>query len=215
MKFVMSFSCGKDSVYALDKMMQEGNTPVALIVACSSVSGRSFFHGADEALLDAYSDSLGIPCIKTFADGENYSEKFEEGLKKAKEMGAECACFGDVTLLSSKKWNESRAKAAGLEAVFPLWKINTEDYVNNVIDSGYKCLIKVVDLDMLPEDLLGKYLDGESLAVLEENEVDVCGENGEYHTIVVDGPIFKHPIAVKTGNIGKSGHCAFLETECV
>ena len=111
MKFAMSFSCGKDSIYALDKMLQDGNTPAALIVSCSSVSGRSFFHGADEALIDAYSEALGIPCIKTFADGEDYSEKFEEGLKRAKEMGAECVCFGDISLLSSKKWNESRPNA--------------------------------------------------------------------------------------------------------
>ena len=215
MKFVMSFSCGKDSIYALDRMLSEGHTPVALIVACNKNSGRSFFHGADEALLDAYADALGIPCIKTYADGEDYSEKFEEGLKKAKEMGAEAACFGDICLLSSKKWNAGRATAAGLEAVLPLWKKDNVQHVKDVIDAGYKCLIKIVDTDALSEEFLGKYLDEQVMKALEENEVDVCGENGEYHTIVTDGPIFKHPLDIQIGSIGKSGSCAYLETEII
>ena len=213
MKFVMSFSCGKDSVYALHQMLKEGHAPVALIVACNKQSKRSFFHGASEALIDAYSDALGIPVIKTFADGEDYSEQFEAGLRKAKEMGAEMACFGDINLLSSKKWNEGRAKAAGLEPVFPLWKKDTRQHVSDVIEAGYKCMFKIVDLDILPKDLLGKYLDDEAVRLLDENEVDVCGENGEYHTVVVDGPIFKHPLNIKPGEVGESGHFAYIGTD--
>lgn len=213
MKFVMAFSCGKDSTYALDQMIKEGNEPVALIVACNKFSQRSLFHGADEKMMDAYSEALGFPCIKTFTDGEDYSEQFEEGLKKAKELGAEAACFGDVLLLSSKKWNEGRAKAAGLEPIFPLWKKDTEEIVKAELSAGYRCLIKVVDTDTAPEGLLGKYLDDSVLQILEENEADPCGENGEYHTFVLDGPIFKHPIDVKIGGKGQSGSCVYLETE--
>ncbi len=213
MKFVMSFSCGKDSTYALHKMIEEGHEPVALIIACYKGTGRSLFHGSDEAMMDAYAEALGIPCIKTYTDGNDYSEKFEEGLVKAKEMGAEAAVFGDLSLPSSKKWNESRAKGAGLEPVFPLWKQDATQQVKDVIAAGYKCLIKVVDLDLAPEELLGKYLDEEAMKVLEENDADVCGENGEYHTLVVDGPIFKKPLNLKTGSIGHSGSCAYLETE--
>lgn len=213
MKFVMSFSCGKDSIYALDQMMKDGHEPIALIVACNKFNQRSLFHGADEKMMDAYSKALGIPCIKTFTDGEDYSEQFEDGLKKAKDLGAEAAVFGDVLLLSSKKWNEGRAKAAGLEPVFPLWKKDSGEIVKAELAAGYKCLIKVVDLDAVPEDLLGKYLDESVLKVLDENEADPCGENGEYHTFVLDGPIFKHAIDIKIGGTGRSGSCAFLETE--
>lgn len=212
MKFVLSFSCGKDSVYALSEMLKDGHEAVALIVSCSKSSGRSFFHGADEAMLDEYSKVLNIPIIKTFADGEDYSERFEEGLVKAKEMGAEAACFGDIGLLSSKKWNEARAKAAGLSAVFPLWKIDPNEYMYNILNDGYKCLIKVVDLDVLSEDVLGKDLDETILQKMEEDELDICGENGEYHTLVMDCPLFSAPIKIKKGAVGKSGHCAFLET---
>ena len=212
MKFVMSFSCGKDSVYALGKMLKEGHTPVAMIVACNNYSQRSFFHGADEAMLDAYSEALGIPCIKTYADGEDYSEKFEDGLRRANELGAEFACFGDINLPSSKKWNEARAKAAGLEPICPLWKKDTAQHVKDVLDEGYKCMIKVVDLDLLPDTILGKYLDEDIVKMLEEDDLDVCGENGEYHTLVVGGPIFRHPLDIKTGNIAQSGHCAYIET---
>ena len=74
-------------------------------------------------------------------------------------------------------------------------------------------MFKIVDLDILPKDLLGKYLDDEAVRLLDENEVDVCGENGEYHTVVVDGPIFKHPLNIKPGEVGESGHFAYIGTD--
>lgn len=212
MKFVMSFSCGKDSAYALNEMIKEGHELVAIIVACSKETNRSFFHGVDEETLDAYSKALGAPVIKTFADGEDYSEKFEEGLTKAKELGAELACFGDIELKSSKKWNEGRAKAAGLEPVFPLWQRDISTYVRDVVDSGFKALIKVVDLDVLPENILGKYLDADMINMMIDEDVDICGENGEYHSIVTDGPCFKNPVAIKVGKVVKTGHFAYIET---
>lgn len=213
MKFVMSFSCGKDSMFAMNQMIEDGHQLIALIVACSKQTERSLFHGADEKLLDQYSEIFQVPVIRTFTDGEDYTERFVEGLRQAKALGAEAACFGDLALPDSKDWNESCALSAGLQPVMPLWQRDREEYVNELIDKGFKCLIKVVDTNILPESLLGQFLDNNTAALIRSCGADVCGENGEYHTLIVDGPQFSRPLTYSVGEIGQSGHCSYLIIE--
>ena len=92
----MSYSCGKDSTLALHKMLAKGNVPVALIVMFNKEAGRSFFYGADEALLEKYVDCLQIPLIEVASCGEDYHLMMEKALREAKKKGAEFACFGDI-----------------------------------------------------------------------------------------------------------------------
>ena len=124
MKFVMSYSCGKDSTLALHKMIEQGNEPVALLIMVNEKVDRSFFHGADYIMLKAYSKALDLPLLITPSEGENYHIAMEESLREARKLGAEVACFGDIDIEGNRKWAEERCKNADIEAVFPLWHRN-------------------------------------------------------------------------------------------
>lgn len=211
--FVMSYSCGKDSTLALHKMLALGGTPTALLVMFNSGDGRSFFHGADGALLERYSAALQIPLLRVPSCGEDYHLAMEEALRKAKKAGAEFACFGDIDIEGHRIWGEERCRNAGLSALYPLWHANREENAREVINLGYKCVIKSVDNTKLPKSMLGKILDEALLEGMAQCGIDVCGENGEYHTLVVDGPIFRSPIQYTAGKILDFGERSLIEIE--
>lgn len=201
MKFVMSYSCGKDSTLALHKMIEAGHTPVCLLVMVKQDEDRSYFHGADPDMLKRYEAALGLPMILCPSDGARYHTALEAGLLKAKSMGAEGAAFGDIDLEANRAWEEARCRNTGLTPFFPLWQRGREDNVQELIRLGYRCLIKSVNNTQLPESLLGRYIDQDTMRIMKDAGVDVCGENGEYHTLAVDGPIFKTPLTFQTGGI--------------
>ena len=201
MKFVMAYSCGKDSTLALHHMIAQGNDPVALITMVNEAEERSFFHGADLQMLQAYSKALNIPILITLATGDTYHLEMEKSLRKAVSLGAEIACFGDIDLEGNRAWGEERCKNAGIQAVFPLWQKNRTENVYELIGLGYQCLIKSINHTLLPREVLGRILDAETIDLMKRCGIDVCGENGEYHTLVVDGPIFCNPLTYKTGEI--------------
>lgn len=211
MKFAVAYSCGKDSTLALHKMMEQGHEPVGLIVMINETMERSYFHGADENMLNQYSKALGIPLISCLTKGEDYHINFEMGLRKAKSMGAEAVCFGDIDIIQNRQWEEERCSNTGLIPIFPLWQIGRKENVHEMIQLGYKCLIKSINMNLLPKTLLGKYLDEESVSVMEMADIDICGENGEYHTLVVDGPIFKKALDFYVGDIIEFGDYAVID----
>ena len=201
MKFVMSYSCGKDSTLALHKMIADGHIPVGLLVVFSKQTDRSFCHGATRDLLERYAAALEIPLILCASDGQDYPAAFEKGLQKAVQCGAEAACFGDIDLDEHKIWGEERFRNAGLLPVFPLWQKNRTEAVHEFLALGYQCVIKTVNKNLLPRDLLGRRLDGEVLKIMAGCGIDICDENGEYHTLAVDGPVFKKPLEYHMGEI--------------
>lgn len=211
MKFVMSYSCGKDSTLALHKMIECGNEPVALIVMVNDEVDRSFFHGADYSMLQEYSKVLKLPLLLTPTKGERYHMAMEESLKKAMEMGAEAACFGDIDIESNRAWCEERCANAGLKAVFPLWHRDREENVYELVNLGYKCLMKSIKNTLLPKTILGKILDENVLCEMKACSIDICGENGEYHTLVVDGPIFENAITYQMGQLLDFGEFSVVD----
>lgn len=209
----MSYSCGKDSTLALHKMIRQQQEPVALIVMINQEADRSFFHGADRPMLKRYSEALGVPVILAAAQGENYHTSMEEALKQAKRLGADTACFGDIDIKENRAWCEQRCNNAGLKPVFPLWHNDRTKNVYELIESGYHCLIKCINNTLLPESLLGTILDKDTVQELSGYGIDVCGENGEYHTLVIDGPVFHHPVVYKKGGILRFGDYSVVEVE--
>lgn len=199
MKFVMSYSCGKDSTLALHHMIRQGNEPAALLTMVNQKVNRSYFHGADPKMLQRYSEALGIPLLAAPANGEDYHRAMEDGLRKAVELGAEAACFGDIDIEEHRAWSEERCKNTGIRAVFPLWKKERTDNVYELVALGYQCLIKSINNRLLPKSLLGRIVDEQVIEKMKRCGIDICGENGEYHTLVVDGPIFQRPLSYKTG----------------
>ena len=214
MKFAMSYSCGKDSTLALHKMLEAGNEPVALIIMVNENADRSYFHGADYAMMESYSEALNIPLIITPTKGEDYHLAMEESLKKAKQMGAEAACFGDIDLEGNREWSEMRCERVGLTAVFPLWQKDRAENVKELIGLGYQCLIKSINNTLLPESILGRVIDDHVIRIMEECKIDICGENGEYHTLVVDGPIFRKPLGFQTGEVLRFGDYSVIDVHC-
>lgn len=203
MKFVSAFSTGKDSMLALHRMVKEGHEPIGLLVMYNSGAERSWFHGADHRMIERISESLGIPVYYGASDGNDYMEAFEEQLLKAKEAGAEACVFGDIDIENHREWDEARCKAAGLKAVLPLWNEVREDLVRETIREGYTCIIKCLHEEELPAEFLGKALSEEVLSEMDKYGIDLCGENGEYHTVVLDGPLFKKKIEYSLGEILK------------
>ncbi len=199
MKFVLSYSFGKDSTLALHRMLQQNHTPVALIVMVNEDMERSFFHGVDYKLMNEISDCLGIPLLFGRSKGGDYDIIMENTLKKAKEMGAEIAVFGDIDISDHKKWCDERCINAEINSEFPLWHNERADILNELIENGYKCILKTINNEKLNKNLLGKTIDKNVIEEFEKAGIDICGENGEYHTIVLDGPIFRYPPSVDMG----------------
>ncbi|APD05559.1 hypothetical protein UJ101_00006 [Flavobacteriaceae bacterium UJ101] len=204
-KVCVSYSLGKDSTLALHRSIQAGNEVVALIISINEENDRSWFHGVNQEIIQKTSESLNIPIIYAKSKGEDYQEVFIKTLVKAKKLGVTECVFGDIDIIEHQEWCSNVCNEAGLKANFPLWKENRKTLVEEFIDCGFKALIKTVSKQhSLPKSLLFRTLTKEVLKELEAFQVDVCGENGEYHTLVYDGPLFKNTIKVKNEGIHES-----------
>ena len=199
MKFAISYSCGKDSALALLRMKNSGHEPVCMITTINEEAERSWFHGVDYELMRAVSDGLSIPLIMCLCNGDNYNIEFEKCLLSARNMGAEACVFGDIDIDSHLEWNTNRCEAAQIQCILPLWKESRETVVSETIDSGMKAIIKCVDLSVMDVSFLGETLTHELVRRILDTGADICGENGEYHTLVCDGPVFQHPIEIMLG----------------
>lgn len=210
--FIISFSCGKDSNLAFSRAVKMGYEPKALVVMYNEKEGRSWFHGVTDHLLEEVSKSIGLPLYKVPSDGKSYHATLEEALKKAKEdTDARFVVYGDIDIEDHKVWCTERAKNAGLVPLFPLWQQNRVDLVHEFVDAGFKTVIKIVDTTQLGEEFLGKEITKELAAEIKNAGADPCGENGEYHSMVYDGPIYRYPITMKIGEKFMMGHHAILD----
>lgn len=211
MKFAMSYSCGKDSTLALHRLTESGNEPVGLLVMVNQELNRSWFHGADIQLLNKISRALEIPLILVPSSGEEYHTSFEEGILRARKLGAEMIGFGDIDIEENRRWSTDRCDAAGVRAEFPLWQQDRRRIVEEIISNGYQCIVKSIDNRLLPRELLGRTLDQKTADIMASCGVDICGENGEYHTLAVGGPVFRHNLYYKLGDILNFGDRSVID----
>lgn len=194
MKFVLSYSGGKDSILASYRAINSGHELVALLTTWNKDQGESHFHRLPEALLQKAAKEIGVPLVLIKTDGEDYNQNFEAALTDLKKQGAEAVVFGDIDVPGHLEWGRERCRNTGLEALFPLFQEERRKVVDEFIDAGFKAVIKVVDPSRLDSSYVGKTLTYEILDSLEKEGVDVCGENGEYHTFVYDGPMFQNQV---------------------
>ena len=174
-------------------------SPMALITTYNTEQNRSWFHGVPEAVLENAADSIGAPMWFIKTSGSEYESNFEKTLLLAKEKGAEACVFGDIDIEEHIKWCSERCANTGLEPVFPLYGLSREHVVNEIIDSGFIAYFTIIDTNKMNGDLLGKALTKDSINVIRTQGADICGENGEYHTFVADGPIFRKPVDFRFG----------------
>ena len=193
-KFIASYSGGKDSALALYRAINAGLSPLGLITTYNTDANHTWFHGITEGLIQKVSDSLSIPVTLIKTTGEQYEESFEAALKDAKSRGAQVCIFGDIDIEGHLEWCTSRCERTGLIPYFPLWKEERKKLVYEFIDAGFSAIISVVDTSRMPEEFLGQILSRETADSIEKSGADICGENGEYHTFVFDGPLFSKKI---------------------
>lgn len=212
-KFIASFSGGKDSVLALYKAMKVGEA-VGLIVMLEEEGERSRSHGMPPELIRAQAKSIGLPVYTAAASWIEYEKVFMSLLEKAKNQGAEVLVTGDLDMPEHGCWHDKVTKNAGLKLGMPLWEMDHREAVEEFINLGFVTIIVTVNLSLgMREEDLGRTLTHEYIKELEARGIDPCGEGGEFHTTVLDGPIFKQPIPVRKCEIIRNGEYAFLPLE--
>ena len=210
-KFVASYSGGKDGVLALYRAINSGYEPVGLLTTYNESAGRSWFHGVTVEVLNKVSQLIDIPLelVKT-GPRDDYAKDLEKALLKLKDNGINACVFGDIDIQAHYDWCDSRCKVAKIESIFPLWNESRKELVYELIESGFKAVITIVDSSRLSERFLGRTLTKELMEEIVAEGADICGENGEYHTFVYDGPLFKEPVNFKFDEIIRSGNYSIL-----
>ncbi|MCL2579923.1 MAG: diphthine--ammonia ligase [Oscillospiraceae bacterium] len=198
-KIAISYSGGKESALALYRAISQGFEPVTLITTYSADRDRSLFHGLSEPVLKRIARSLDIPIFLAKPTIDNYAQCFENALLHAKGLGATACVFGDIDIEDHRAWGRERCQAVEIDPLYPLWGESRESLVHEFIDAGFVANIVVVDTKRLSDDFLGRQLTKEIVGQIAETGADICGENGEYHTFVSAGPIFRPPVQFAFG----------------
>jgi uncharacterized protein (TIGR00290 family) len=204
-KAAMFWSGGKDSAIALLRVLQAGQYQVrCLIVTTNEETGRVSMHGVRNELIERQAEAMDIPvrwmAVPSATDHAAYEQALRETLDWLKTEGINHVIFGDIFLEDLRQYRDEFLAAAEMEGVYPLWKEDTQDLVNLVIESGIHAMLVCVDGTELSSAFAGRVLDEQLLAELPDN-VDPCGENGEFHTFVFDAPYFANPIAITKGEL--------------
>ena len=202
---IFNWSGGKDSALALYKTLQSGHYAVqTLLTTISEPYQRISMHGVRTALLDRQTAALGLPCRKlqlpetpTMAA---YEQLMASTMHELQRDGATAAIFGDIFLEDLRQYRETKLAELGMQAVFPLWGVPTGELIREFIGLGFKTITTCVNEKFLDQSFVGRVIDEEFLRDLPAN-VDPCGENGEFHTFVFDGPLFSQPIPFEKGEI--------------
>ncbi len=202
-KTYFNWSSGKDSALALYKVLQNPEYNVDLLVTTVNKDfDRVSMHGLRNELLFKQAESIGIN-LKTIefpADVtmDLYSEIMKEAMDSLVEQKYSHTIFGDIFLEDLKAYRDTKLAEVNITGVYPLWKKDTKEVLQEFLDLGFKAITVCVNAKLLGEEFVGRVIDEQFLKDLPDN-VDVCGENGEFHTFVFDGPIFKNPIDYTVG----------------
>ncbi len=204
-KAVFNWSGGKDSALALHKIILAGEPHVScLLTTVNEHFDRVSMHGVRTELLERQAELIGIPLVQVklpeMPDMLTYEKLMMEHLVKLTRDGIRTAVFGDIFLDDLRKYREDALSRIGMTCLFPIWKIPTKRLIEEFIELGFKAITVCVDEKYLDKSFAGKTIDRSFIDSLPPN-VDPCGENGEYHSFVYDGPIFKEPIRFRKGEI--------------
>lgn len=198
-----NWSSGKDSALALFQIQNEKSFHISkLVTTVNSEYDRVSMHGLRNELLDNQARALGIPLKKIELPGDvsmsEYDSKMKEEIQSLKLEGYTRCIFGDIFLEDLRLYREEKLAEVGVKAIFPLWKRDTKKLIKEFVDLGFKAITVCVNAKHLDESFCGRLIDDDFINELPDN-VDPCGENGEFHTFVFDGPIFKYPINFTIG----------------
>jgi len=202
---IVSWSGGKDSAMALHEILKTQNYQIAaLLTTVTEDYDRISMHGVRRILLEQQVASLGFTLetvlISKNATNEEYETNMGRVLGKYKKAGISSVVFGDIFLEDLRKYREDKLATLNMRALFPIWKRDTRELSRSLSTLGFKAITTCVDTNALGSQFAGRVIDEQFLSELPPN-VDACGENGEFHTFVYDGPIFKQRVSFTQGDI--------------
>ena len=192
-KAVFNWSGGKDSALALQKVLEENEFEViALLTTMNEESQKSSMHATPLTILERQAESIGIPLYTVVSSTalKNYDSTMSKAVQHFKELGVKHFIFGDIFLSDVKAYRESKLNPLEIEVVEPLWEKTSQEVIDDFLRSGIKSKIIVTQADLLDETYIGKDLTADLIKSFPKN-IDVCGENGEYHTLSYAGGLFK------------------------
>jgi uncharacterized protein (TIGR00290 family) len=204
-KVLLSWSGGKDAALALYELRRsKAYQVVGLLTTVTEACDRITMHDVRRVLLERQAEALALPLhavfLPTTVSDEEYGDIMREALQRYPVADISCLAFGEIFLEDVRKYREERLSAVGMRAVLPLWGRDSTQLARSFINAGFKAIITCVDSQYLDGAFVGRAYDEQLLSDLPPS-VDPCGENGEFHSFVFDGPIFGHDIQFQKGEV--------------
>ena len=197
--FFCSWSGGKDSCLALYLAIQDGAIPKALFTMLQEDGIKSRAHGLPVSVLQQQAMALGVPLVTCESSWDNYEQNFVDIISEFRKEGIEYGVFGDIDLEAHLEWVERVCSSVQMQSYEPLWKTPRRDLLDKFFKLDFKATIIAVKQGALDSSFLGRTLNDEAVAEMENAGIDASGEEGEYHTVVTNGPIFRHAVQIKPG----------------
>jgi uncharacterized protein (TIGR00290 family) len=201
-KVLLAWSSGKDSAWTLHVLRQQGIEAAAILTTINEAADRIAMHGVRRSLLEAQSEAIGIPVWKVPlpwpCTNDDYERRMAEACSRAVDDGFDRIAFGDLFLEDIRAYRERQLAGTGLTPMFPLWGLPTGHLARDMMAGALRARLSCIDAKVLDPAFAGREFDWKLLEDLPPG-IDPCGENGEFHTFVYDGPMFRHPLRVAGG----------------
>lgn len=209
-KVFASWSGGKDCCLALNRALNDGLDVRYLANTVTADGQRSCSHGITAAVIRAQAEALGIPIVQQPTSGDNYRDEFVRMLNSFKAEGIEGGVFGDIDFNAHREWIEGVCQETGITPHLPLWLEDQQKLMEEFIDAGFIAIVVAARQELFNQEILGKTVDRAFLSALPKN-ITPCGEAGEYHTLVIDGPIFNKRLEITASKTVIRDERYFLE----
>lgn len=209
---ICSWSGGKDSCFALYKALSQGIKVTHLINFVSKEFQRVRFHGTQAEMIGAQADAIGVGLIQRETTPEDYEKQFKEAVGALAQNGVGQIVCGDIHLADSRNWIEGVCSDIGLEVIEPLWSRKTEEILAEFISLGFEAIVVSAQVDIFDRSWIGRKVNRKFMDDIRRIKgIDICGENGEYHTLVTGGPIFKKKIEIEETKVVRKDTHWFLD----
>jgi uncharacterized protein (TIGR00290 family) len=203
-KVLLAWSSGKDSAWTLHTLRRQNIEVSALLTTLNEAAGRVAMHGVRSALLEQQAAAIGLPVwqipLPFPCTNEEYEARMADACRRAVAEGFGTIAFGDLFLPDVRAYRERQLAGSGLTPVFPLWELPTAILARDMIDAGLRARLSCIDSRQIDASFAGHEFDRALLSVLPPS-ADPCGENGEFHTFVYDGPMFSRPLCIESGEV--------------
>jgi diphthine-ammonia ligase len=210
--YLASWSGGKDGCFACYRAQEAGYKVSHLVNFISREHQRVSFHGTEKRLVQLQGEAIGIPVFQKETTFGDYTEDFKDAVRTLLPEGIKGMVFGDIYNDQHLAWVDGVCAELGIEAVEPLWGLSTDDVIDSFLQAGFEAVIVAANASLIDEEWLGRRIDRDFIAYLKSKGIDPCGEGGEYHTVVVNGPLFQRKIEITESRTIRRGDYWFLDT---